>query len=540
MNKKFLACIFSFLLLTGTVLQAQVYKSAVKSTSQIKILCWNQDESLFAYGDSSEIVVCNADDYSVVGKILQKDAQYIRFFKEDGRENLLTFTSNGVIATWDVQNSLDNKQSLIQKKTNYAFNNIGTINQVSISKDSKYIAIVTNGNNLKICDRFVSMESEAMNVLSGHNAKIFFVGFSENSKYLISASEDGVVNVWNCQENTLFISMNGITSLNQIPLVLTNDQKVIWAKTASTFSVYGLVSNETSSINVGTTIVDIKYLAKKNQIAVLTKDDKIALYSLSTNKMVGYIPTVINSPVAQFEFNSKNTRLLVGLEDGSIYNFNLADVMLAPGQELPSFKNSQNDSNGSNKQKTKVFVDEPDPLKGKISQAVLENCVYFDLGVAGITSSDLFTTDIFLGAEYRHGQLFPPFYFGGGYEFAVGFPSSDFPFTYRVYGEKIDSPMVYMNTIYASGGFVTAPWKKDIFLILSARMGLRIISVAISATGAYSISTTKVAFYTNAGVGVIYKQFEGDLSCEYDVINGFCPKLSLGWNMNLSIFGKKN
>ena len=180
------------------------------------------------------------------------------------------------------------------------------------------------------------------------------------------------------------------------------------------------------------------------------------------------------------------------------------------------------------------------PMEKKSNVIFFPNSVYLDFGTGIITASDLFTADIFLGAEYKHAQLFPPFYFGGGYEFALGFPSSDFPYRYSFAGVQANSPLVYMNTIFASGGFVTAPWNIDLILNLSAKFGLRIITVAISAQGNYHVNTTKCTVYTDLGFGVIYKMFEFDFSCEYDVINGFCPKFTLGWNMSLDLFKKKS
>ena len=243
--------------------------------------------------------------------------------------------------------------------------------------------------------------------------------------------------------------------------------------------------------------------------------------------------------------------------------FNLDDVILDQDQTAPDLKTEYKDVNDTEIETENDTVNDTvvetendnvidtvnindsvirieGPMEKKSNVIFFPNSVYLDFGTGIITASDLFTADIFLGAEYKHAQLFPPFYFGGGYEFALGFPSSDFPYRYSFAGVQANSPLVYMNTIFASGGFVTAPWDIDLILNLSAKFGLRIITVAISAQGNYHVNTTKCTVYTDLGFGVIYKMFEFDFSCEYDVINGFCPKFTLGWNMSLDLFKKKS
>ena len=400
---------------------------------------------------------------------------------------------------------------------------------------------------------------------------------------MVSASEDGVINIWNSEEQSVVLSMIGAFTQNHTPVRITNDKRIIFSKNASTIVVSSFAGSLLGTIDVGEQIVDIKYLEKTNQLAVQTIKNDILFFSLATFKKVDCIPTIIESAISSFDINKANTKIFVAYEDGNVYMFNLDDVILEQDQTAPDFKTEYKDVNDTeietendivndtvddvvndtvddtvddvvndteNETVNNTIIDTVNindsviriegPMVKKSNVIFFPNSVYLDFGTGIITASDLFTADIFLGAEYKHAQLFPPFYFGGGYEFALGFPSSDFPYRYSFAGVQANSPLVYMNTIFASGGFVTAPWNIDLILNLSAKFGLRIITVAISAQGNYHVNTTKCTVYTDLGFGVIYKMFEFDFSCEYDVINGFCPKFTLGWNMSLDLFKKKS
>lgn len=524
-----------FLCTTG---YSQVYKAAVKSPAAVTNLTWSDDESMFAYIEGNNIYIRSAKNYELLATISQKNIKSFAFSREDNRNSILTLTSEGLFSIWDLSTVTTAKKNLEAEFT-INFENVNDIKVISFSKTKDIVAASLGSNSLRMYDVDRVEKKATLHVLKEHQSKIYFTDFSEDSNYMVSASEDGTINIWDPEEQSVLLSMKGAYTQNHAPVRLTNDQRIIFSKNASTIVVSSFSGSLLGTIDVGDQIVDIKYLEKSNQLAVLTKKDDIWLFSLKTFKKIGYMPTVIASSVSSFDINDENTKILVAYGDGTIYKFYLEDVMLDPDQKVPDFKTEYKDAIDTVNINDSVIQIE-DPMEKKTNVTFFPNSVYFDLGTGIITASDLFTADIFLGAEYKHAQLFPPFYFGGGYEFALGFASSDYPYKYSFGGVQAGSPLVYMNTIFASGGFVTSPWDIDLILNLSAKFGLRIISVAISAQGNYHVNTTHCSIYSNIGVGVIYKMFECDLSCEYDVVNGFCPKLTLGWNMSLDLFKKKS
>ncbi len=592
-QKKLIGLLISLFFL-NTISFSQVYKAAVKSPAPVKNITWSDDGNMFAYIEGSNIYIRSSNNYELLATISQNNIKFFCFSREDNHNSMLTLTSDGYFSMWDLSTVTTSKKNL-EAEFIINFETVSDIKVISFSKTKDIIAASSGNNRLQMYDVDRVEKKADFRVLKEHQSNIYFTDFSSDSEYMVSASEDGVINIWNSEEQSVVLSMKGAFTQNHTPVRITNDKRIIFSKNASTIVVSSFAGSLLGTIDVGEQIVDIKYLEKTNQLAVQTIKNDILFFSLATFKKVDCIPTVIESAISSFDINKENTKIFVAYEDGNVYMFNLDDVILEQDQTAPDFKTEYKDVNDTvietendtvndtvddvvndtvddvvndtenetvndtvidtvveteNDNVNNTIIDTVNindsviqiegPMEKKSNVIFFPNSVYLDFGTGIITASDLFTADIFLGAEYKHAQLFPPFYFGGGYEFALGFPSSDFPYRYSFAGVQANSPLVYMNTIFASGGFVTAPWNIDLILNLSAKFGLRIITVAISAQGNYHVNTTKCTVYTDLGFGVIYKMFEFDFSCEYDVINGFCPKFTLGWNMSLDLFKKKS
>ena len=556
-QKKLIGLLISLFFL-NTISFSQVYKAAVKSPAPVKNITWSDDGTMFAYIEGSSIYIRSSNNYELLATISQNNIKFFCFSREDNHNSMLTLTSDGYFSMWDLSTVTTSKKNL-EAEFIINFETVSDIKVISFSKTKDIIAASSGNNRLQMYDVDRVEKKADFRVLKEHQSNIYFTDFSSDSEYMVSASEDGVINIWNSEEQSVVLSMKGAFTQNHTPVRITSDKRIIFSKNPSTIVVSSFEGSLLGTIDVGEQIVDIKYLEKTNQLAVQTIKNDILFFSLATFKKVDYLPTVIESAISSFDINKANTKIFVAYEDGNVYMFNLDDVILDQDQTAPDFKTEYKDVIDTENDTVVDSVVETEndnvidtvnindsviriegPMEKKSNVIFFPNSVYLDFGTGIITATDLFTADIFLGAEYKHAQLFPPFYFGGGYEFALGFPSSDFPYRYSFAGVQANSPLVYMNTIFASGGFVTAPWNIDLILNLSAKFGLRIITVAISAQGNYHVNTTKCTVYTDLGFGVIYKMFEFDFSCEYDVINGFCPKFTLGWNMSLDLFKKKS
>lgn len=547
-QKKLIGLLISLIFL-NTISFSQVYKAAVKSPAPVKNITWSDDGTMFAYIEGSNIYIRSSNNYELLATISQNNIKFFCFSREDNHNSMLTLTSDGYFSMWDLSTVTTSKKNL-EAEFIINFETVSDIKVISFSKTKDIIAASSGNNRLQMYDVDRVEKKADFRVLKEHQSNIYFTDFSSDSEYMVSASEDGVINIWNSEEQSVVLSMKGAFTQNHTPVRITNDKRIIFSKNASTIVVSSFAGSLLGTIDVGEQIVDIKYLEKTNQLAVQTIKNDILFFSLATFKKVDYIPTIIESAISSFDINKANTKIFVAYEDGNVYMFNLDDVNLDQDQTAPDLKTEYKDVNDTVIETENDTVNDTvnindsvirieGPMVKKKDGVQMPDTIYFNGGGGTITSTDLFTGSVHLGAEYRISQLFPPFYLGGGYEFSLGFPSSDFPYTYKFEGKVAKSPMVYMNTLYAAGGFFVEPWEKDINIVLHTKFGIRIISVAISAGGLYSISTTNCSVYLDAGFGAIYKMFECDLSCEYDVVNGFCPKISLGWNLKIPAWWKK-
>ena len=567
-QKKLIGLLISLIFL-NTISFSQVYKAAVKSPAPVKNITWSDDGTMFAYIEGSNIYIRSSNNYELLATISQNNIKFFCFSREDNHNSMLTLTSDGYFSMWDLSTVTTSKKNL-EAEFIINFETVSDIKVISFSKTKDIIAASSGNNRLQMYDVDRVEKKADFRVLKEHQSNIYFTDFSSDSEFMISASEDGVINIWNSEEQSVVLSMKGAFTQNHTPVRITNDKRIIFSKNASTIVVSSFAGSLLGTIDVGEQIVDIKYLEKTNQLAVQTIKNDILFFSLATFKKIDCIPTVIESTISSFDINKANTKIFVAYEDGNVYMFNLDDVILDQDQTAPDLKTEYKDVNDTvietesdnvidtvddvvndteNETVNNTIIDTVNindsviriegPMVKKKDGVQMPDTIYFNGGGGTITSTDLFTGSVHLGAEYRISQLFPPFYLGGGYEFSLGFPSSDFPYTYKFEGKVAKSPMVYMNTLYAAGGFFVEPWEKDINIVLHTKFGIRIISVAISAGGLYSISTTNCSVYLDAGFGAIYKMFECDLSCEYDVVNGFCPKISLGWNLKIPAWWKK-
>ena len=559
-QKKLIGLLISLFFL-NTISFSQVYKAAVKSPAPVKNITWSDDGNMFAYIEGSNIYIRSSNNYELLAVISQNNIKFFCFSREDNHNSMLTLTSDGYFSMWDLSTVTTSKKNL-EAEFIINFETVSDIKVISFSKTKDIIAASSGNNRLQMYDVDRVEKKADFRVLKEHQSNIYFTDFSSDSEYMVSASEDGVINIWNSEEQSVVLSMIGAFTQNHTPVRITNDKRIIFSKNASTIVVSSFAGSLLGTIDVGEQIVDIKYLEKTNQLAVQTIKNDILFFSLATFKKVDCIPTIIESAISSFDINKANTKIFVAYEDGNVYMFNLDDVILDQDQTAPDLKTEYKDVNNTEIETENDTVNDTvvetendnvidtvnindsvirieGPMVKKKDGVQMPDTIYFNGGGGTITSTDLFTGSVHLGAEYRISQLFPPFYLGGGYEFSLGFPSSDFPYTYKFEGKVAKSPMVYMNTLYAAGGFFVEPWEKDINIVLHTKFGIRIISVAISAGGLYSISTTNCSVYLDAGFGAIYKMFECDLSCEYDVVNGFCPKISLGWNLKIPAWWKK-
>ena len=127
-----------------------------------------------------------------------------------------------------------------------------------------------------------------------------------------------------------------------------------------------------------------------------------------------------------------------------------------------------------------------------------------------------------------------PFYFGAGLKAVMGFPTSDFPYTYTIDGEAANAPNFIDAKIYLPGGMqIILPG--DVMRVSTELFFSGGISVLMNIGKASSPVVPSFAGGARISFGVKYVGLS--LGIQYDSILGFVPEIYLSGRINI---GKKS
>ena len=270
-------------------------------------------------------------------------------------------------------------------------------------------------------------------------------------------------------------------------------------------------------------------------LAVQTNKNQIEFYDLSTQEFIGFIPAYNSTFLTTFAFNSDNTSILIGHQDGSIYRFEIDTVFLEPNEIPPDWQvvpGSIADGYG-NENLVTGFDDSFGNLDPNSLQVFKQNknSIIPKIGLGFL--QEPFLINLKISGEYRNVLLLNPVYFGGGIDLTCGFPRKDFPYTYTTNNSINAKPIIMGGNLFASVGVTFSPWLENLFLILGGKVGLSFYSLGFFPQGGYLITSPHIGFSTSVNIGASYKGFEFTLGVNYDTTNKFYPEILLGYQINL-------
>jgi WD40 repeat protein len=174
------------------------------------------------------------------------------------------------------------------------YSNHGRIRSVAFAPNGKQIAVAA-GNFVELRD---GISGELVKSLSGHKAKVIYVGFFADGKSLISYSEDTRIRVWNLENNTSILyetddekhsaqcfshnsKFNNLVAYNQGDNVIIQN---IWKKRSFEF-LEGLES-EVNSLNFSGDGSIITAVSDYNKICSwnLSNENRISSYQIPEGK----------------------------------------------------------------------------------------------------------------------------------------------------------------------------------------------------------------------------------------------------------------
>ena len=317
-----------------------VFSQVVKTPFPVTNLAWSKNDEFFAFTEENTVFLRSCSNYELSDTLGIKNIDKIMFSTEGKHQILLAITKDGYFSVWNIESAEDgflkfNKEPYFKLDCK----NESEIKAVAFSKNSDYVAVASDDNSIKLFFKLRFTKDAIFKELKGHDSEIYSLNFSKNENFLASTSKDGMAIIWNCTTQSEILKLSEIYTQTEIPVqFLADNSSIIAPENETSFCIYSLEGKKLLSIDTLHKIKGIKPLNKEskgNKIAIVTENDEIELYDLSKEKWLGYIPSCDFSALTDFEFNPDNSRILIGYESGSIFEFSVKDVLLSPGQKPP-------------------------------------------------------------------------------------------------------------------------------------------------------------------------------------------------------------
>lgn len=129
--------------------------------------------------------------------------------------------------------------------------------------------------------------------------------------------------VWCTSTNNIQKAVSPSTFIEETYNLLVSDSPV-------RLIVVTPAGEELVGLEAGSPVVEARILSDKGWVAVLTEENRLEIFRLEDGVYLGYIPSFNETAITSFDFNSDNSRLLAGHEDGSVYMLDVETVMLPP------------------------------------------------------------------------------------------------------------------------------------------------------------------------------------------------------------------
>ena len=254
----------------------------------------------------------------------------------------------------------------------------------------------------------------------------------------------------------------------------------------------------------GRAISSIRPLKDPDLIAIQNDKNEIMIYSISSRRPVSIVNPSDDADFTFFEFNLAADHMYAGYANGEVRLFEVEPYL---EDNMTLVTDSSLVGKGGGMTKTRFQ-----------GVSVCAGANYLN---------EPYIASVNFSAEYRYCQKTAPCFFGAGFSLLYGFPSPNFPYTYKIRGQAVNPPNLYSAAVYVPTGFVFSPWNNSIQLITEIKLGARITSVALLSDG-YIIGDPVYSFFASGGAGFIIKFFEITANCEYDTVGKVSPSLYAG------------
>ncbi len=500
----------------------------VKTPFPVHGATWNKDGSTFAYTEENNILVRDGNEYSLLQSIQTEngDLQFMEYTQ-------VTEGKGDQLATLSESNTLEIRILPDERPVNVAqvsADNFPTA--MAYNWNGNYLATADTGNSIYIymqnymTETLIERKSQVLN----HNATS--LSFSPDNKYLAVGCEDDQIYILDVSSGKVLYSMTYPSDMKITPIFTKDSKGIIYPIKKKKIIVTDFYGNVQRIIKAKKPIRSISLSPDGDTVILNCEDNCFYYYSLETGKWLGWVPRYSQAQLTCYAFDNNGKKLLQGYADGCIFILDLEEVFLLPGEKPPAFK---------------LYVaDDSTSMKGKsLDPRDLENRrgnrrPYFKSGhqIVIDTSFAVLPTPYMIavsaGIGYKNYKWLKPFYVGAEVEPFIGFPTSQFPYSYKLRGGEIDTPLLMGMKVYAPVGFAMKPLSNDLEVFGEVLLGTSLCQLWDRQFGDSRI-TSKVfpSFYIAGKVGLGWKFISVSVRGEYDTILQFSFSADVGFNINL-------
>ena len=501
----------------------------VKIASPVTTICWNGDDSLFALGERNAIVIRDADTLETAWRLPFSGVSGL-CFSEEATGDIILGISDHYLGIWNL--SAGEKAAHLLERYHEEFGAL-RVGAMAFSSTSDLVAVSLSDGSIRLYFklRYTRVLSTPA-VLSGHAEEAHCLAFSPDDRYLASASKDGTVRVWRTEDGSLvrvFTSFKGMST----PVAFTPDSAhIIACFTPGVVSVVPLEGRERDAVlSVEPEVHPVKSFhatADGESLVVLDGKDAFQFYD-KNGVFVGSIPSCNASRLMSYAFNSHDTQVLVGYEDGSVYRRSckvLANEQTASEGETEVVVGAEEEvAERGDETEARAEIDDRRAL---FSANLKRRISAFQAG-ASVALLNEKTTGYWLAAgpefDWRGTTMATaPVYLGLGARFMAALPSSDYPAQDTLLnGDDTDQPYLFFGELFLPLG-VEIPVNEH-FSVISEIAFLAKVSFLMNP--GVATSTPEIAFGGRARTGIVIRHVQITVGAEYDTVWGFVPEVSV-------------
>lgn len=538
----------------------------IKTLSPVRSVSWNKNGTTFAYAEDKNIFVRDSSGYMLLQSIETPNdpinfLQFTQNTEGDGLNQMAALSEDRYLSFWILPQTAPvhvSREESEAAPTALAYNINGN-----------YIATGNSDGLIKVYMQNYLTNAFISRTFGELGSPIYSLNFSQDNKYLISGSADDSACIWNVASGKL-IKAFPYYSESKVPVLISRDSlHVCMATSPNTIGIFDLEFQKLREIRTEAEIKSIRLSSDESKLIILTEDNIFHFYDIFTADITNYIPAYNESPITAFAFNNVTTKVVICHEDGSLYVLNLEDVLFSPDEKPQTYSAVIGEEKESGEVGEYEKVEDPEekveeeraaikPKEEKEKREKKEvlpdeeedvekfykdgHGIIINFGVSMLPSP--FTVDIHLPIGYRNYGLLTPFYFGGFMDLLLGFPGSDYPYSYNFNGETMASPVMLGARLYAPFGICIYPLRNDFEIFAEVFPGIAFTKLWNGRFDSYSAASKFFpSFFTGLKVGVAWDFMNLAIGGTYDAMFGFSFSVEAGVVLNLggsrTIWGKK-